>query len=54
VRSGSDYWGETIRLGADLKKLGGIQLSYEKSYLPTIQQTLYPVEIGRVSWYKFF
>jgi len=54
VLSGQDYWGESVRLSADFKKLGGLQLHYEKSYLPTIQQTLYPVEIGRVSWYKFF
>ncbi|MGC4102997.1 hypothetical protein [Ferruginibacter sp.] len=54
VLSGNDYWGKSIKISADLKKLGGLQLQYEKSYLPTIQQTLYPVEIGRVSWYKNF
>jgi hypothetical protein len=54
VLGAQNYWGQSIRLSADFKKLGGIQLHYEKSYLPTIQQTLYPVEIGRVSWYKFF
>jgi hypothetical protein len=48
------YWGESIRLGVDFKKFGGLQLHYEKSYLPTLQQTLAPVEIGRVSWYKIF
>jgi hypothetical protein len=54
VQGGANYWGESIRLGADLKMLGNLQLSYEKSYLPTVQQTLSQVEIGRVSWYKFF
>ncbi len=54
VQSGTNYWGKSVRLGADLKKLGSLQLHYEKSYLPTIQQTLSPVEIGRVSWYKIF
>ena len=54
VLSGNDYWGQSVRLGANFKKLGGLQLHYEKSYLPTIQQTLYPVQIGRVSWYKIF
>jgi hypothetical protein len=54
VQSGKDYWGETLRLSLDFKKLGHLQLHYEKSYLPTIQQTLYPVETGRVSWYKTF
>lgn len=54
VLSGKDYWGETLRIGLELKKIGSLQLHYEKSYLPTIQQTLYPVETGRVSWYKTF
>jgi hypothetical protein len=54
VQQGQSYWGESIRLSADFKKLGGLQLHYEKSYLPTIRQTLYPIEIGRVSWYKNF
>lgn len=54
VQSGEDYWGQAMRVSANFKQWGGLQLSYEKSYLPTIQQTLYPVEIGRVSWYKFF
>jgi hypothetical protein len=54
VQDGLNYWGESIRLAADFKKFGGLQLHYEKSYLPTLQQTLYPVEIGRVSWYKIF
>jgi hypothetical protein len=54
VQQGENYWGESIRLSASFKKIGGLQLNYEKSYLPTIQQTLYPVEIGRISWYKTF
>jgi hypothetical protein len=54
VQSGADYWGRAVRLSADFKQLGGLQLSYEKSYLPTIQRTLTQVEIGRLSWYKFF
>ena len=54
ISGGSNYWGERILLTADFKRLGGLQIQYEKSYLPTINQTLYPVEIGRVSWYKYF
>ena len=54
VLSGKDYWGSSLMAGLDLKKLGSLQVRYEKSYLPTIQQTLYPVETGRVSWYKTF
>ena len=54
LSGGSNYWGERIQLSADFKHLGGLQFQYEKSYLPTINRTLYPVEIGRVSWYKYF
>lgn len=54
VQQGKSYLGESIRLSADFKSLGGLQLQYEKSYLPTIQQTLSPVDIGKISWYKNF
>ncbi|MCP9752378.1 hypothetical protein [Ferruginibacter sp. HRS2-29] len=54
VRNGPEYWGKSARLGIDVSKLGVFQFSYEKSFLPTIQQTLYAVEIGRVSWFKSF
>lgn len=54
INDGESYWGESMQLRTDFKKLGGFQLQYEKSYLPTITQTLYPVEIGRVSYYKNF
>lgn len=54
VNDGDSYWGESMQLRTDFKKLGGFQLQYEKSFLPTITQTLYPVEIGRVSYYKNF
>ena len=51
---GSSYWGERIQLSTDLKNFGIFQFQYEKSYLPTISHALYPVEIGRISWYKYF
>ena len=54
VIDGKSYWGSRAQLGIELKKLGGLQLQYEKSFLPTIYQTLFPVEIGRVSWFKYF
>lgn len=54
VYGSSKYWGDRLMIGTDLKKLGMFQFQYEKSYLPTISQTLYPVETGRVSWYKSF
>lgn len=54
VTGGGNYWGERIQLSVDFKQTGRLQFQYEKSYLPSINQTLYPVEIGRVSWYKYF
>lgn len=54
VANGADYLGGDEQITADFKKMGGFQLQYDKSYLPTTSNTLYPVEIGRVSWYKYF
>ena len=54
ICGGNNYWGERMLLSVGLKQFGTVQLQYEKSYLPTINQTLYPVEIGRVSYYKNF
>lgn len=54
VHNGNQYWGKRLMLSADFKKMGGITIQYEKSYLPTLNQSLYPVEIGRVSWFKIF
>lgn len=51
---GNSYLGEAIRLDIDLKQPGRLQFQYEKGFLPAINQTLYPVEIGRISWSKYF
>jgi hypothetical protein len=54
IMGGTTCMGNRAQVGLDLKKIGSLQLHYEKSYLPTIWQTLYPVETGRVSWFKYF
>ncbi len=54
IFSGNSYWGERILLNADFNHWGGLQLQYEKSYLPTLNSTLIPVDIGRISLYKIF
>ncbi len=54
VKASAGYWGQSIQLRAEFKKLGGFQLQYEKSYLPTLTQQLAPVEIGRVGYYRRF
>ena len=51
---GKTYWGGKAQLMLEIKKLGRLQLQYEKSFLPTIYQTLFPVEVGRISWFKYF
>ncbi|THU30777.1 hypothetical protein FAM09_29700 [Niastella caeni] len=54
IAGGQTYRGGCAGVEVTLKKLGALQLQYEKSYLPTIWQTLYPVEVGRLSWFKNF
>lgn len=54
VMNGKAYWGSRAQIGIEVKQIGVLQLQYEKSYLPTIYQTLYPIELGRVSWSKYF
>lgn len=54
VKEGADYWGQNIQIRTEFKKWGGLQLQYEKSYLPTFTQKLAPVEIGRLSYYRRF
>lgn len=54
VRYAQAYTGGRATLEIDVKKLGGLRFQYDKSYLPTIWQTLYPVETGNVTWFKYF
>lgn len=54
VFGGNACWGERMQLMMDVHGLGRLQIQYEKSYLPTINHSLFPVEIGRVSWFKYF
>lgn len=54
VIEGKTYTGGRGNIGLTIKKLGVLNFQYEKSYLPTIWHTLYPVETGSVTWYKYF
>jgi len=54
VTDGNIYWGGRAHLLFDTGKPGALQLQYEKSFLPTIYKTLFPVETGRLSWIKNF
>jgi hypothetical protein len=54
VKDGSTYWGSRALLSFEVGKLGTLQFQYEKSFLPTINQTLFPVETGNATWIKYF
>lgn len=54
VIGGVVSWGERAQLMMEIAGIGRLQFQYEKSYLPTTGQSLFPIEIGRVSWYKYF
>ncbi|HEV8505001.1 MAG TPA: hypothetical protein VGQ53_06365, partial [Chitinophagaceae bacterium] len=54
VITGGTYLGGRASVRLEFKRLGLLQMQYEKSYLPTIRRTLFPVEMGRLSWYKTF
>ena len=54
IHDGKTYWGGTAQARVDMKNIGWLQLQYEKSFLPTIQQTLFPVEVGRLTLFKNF
>ena len=51
---GNAYIGQRLMVGCDLNALGNFRFQYEKMYLPAVNQSLYPVETGRISWYKTF
>ncbi|MEO6549769.1 MAG: hypothetical protein ABIN94_17340 [Ferruginibacter sp.] len=54
IKGAGEYWGNRIQFSLLIRQFGSLQLQYEKSFLPTIHQELYPIEMGRVSWYKYF
>ncbi len=54
ITGGNIYWGGRGQLMLEIKRIGTLELQYEKSFLPTIQQSLFPVEIGRLTWFKSF
>ena len=54
ISKGSNYWGGRLQFSAEFKQLGRLQIQYEKSYLPTIKHSLFPIETARISWSKYF
>lgn len=47
-------FGGTAGIGINLRKIGSIQLQYDKSWLPGYSSVLVPVEIGRINFYREF
>jgi hypothetical protein len=45
---------ENVAIGVVVKKLGTIQINYDKSYLPNTNRQLVPVDIGRCTFYREF
>lgn len=54
VNSEQILWGGTAGLGLLIKKIGTIQASYDKSYLPGTARNLLPADMGRVTYYRVF
>jgi hypothetical protein len=54
LNGAENFFGGTAGLNVYLKKLGTIQLNYDKTYVPGINNILNPVDIGRASFYREF
>ncbi|MEO6541178.1 MAG: hypothetical protein ABIN74_09320 [Ferruginibacter sp.] len=54
VNKAEDLVGCSVAAGIYLKRIGTIQINYDKTFLPGYNRTLMPVDIGRVSFYKEF
>ncbi|MDZ4792828.1 MAG: hypothetical protein SGI83_00985 [Bacteroidota bacterium] len=54
VNSQETLWGAIAGLGVMIKKIGTVQASYEKSYLPGTARNLLPVDMGRVTYCRVF
>lgn len=47
-------WGSTIGVNILLKKIGTIEMQYTKTYLPSFNNNLLPVNMGRITFNKEF
>lgn len=54
VNNAESLFGGTASVSMYLKKIGTIQLNYDKTYLPGSNRLLMPVDIGRASFYREF
>ena len=54
LNGAESLWGGTAGMGIQIKKLGTLQLNYDKTYLPGMNRVLLPVDMGRMSFYREF
>ena len=54
VNKKQNLYGGTAAIAIYLKKLGTVQINYDKSYLPGYNRNLKPVDTGRLSFYRDF
>lgn len=49
-----NLFGGSVGVGFNIKKIGLIQVEYDKSWLPGFNRELIPLEIGRLNFYREF
>ena len=49
-----NLFGAAVLMNMNIKRLGTLQFNYEKTYLPSYNRTLIPVDIGRMSFFRQF
>jgi len=54
LNNAQTLFGSTAAVSFYLKKLGSIQLNYDKTYIPGYNKELKPVDIGRAGFYREF
>lgn len=54
VADGKGYWGGLASGVLNFGRVGTLQLEYDKSFYPMLRNDLFPVETGRVTWFKTF
>jgi hypothetical protein len=54
LNNASTHWSSVGALNMLINKVGTIQMSYDKSYLPGTNRDLLPVQVGRVTYYRSF
>jgi hypothetical protein len=54
LNKAENLFGIGALMNMNIKRLGTLQFNYEKTYLPSYNRTLIPVDIGRMSFFRQF